>query len=69
LIIIIKYIQMSELEEVFCTKPGQNKSKIQNHNFKKYQSEKYKLDKNAYIYNKDFYNRALYYNDKTHEQA
>jgi len=59
---------MSELEEAFCTKPGQNKSKIQNHNFKKNQSEKYKLDKNAYNYDKHFYKKALYFNDKTHEQ-
>jgi len=63
---------MSELEEVFCTKPGQNRSKIQNHNFKKNQSEKYKLDKNANIYSNNFYsynfyNMALDKNNKTHE--
>jgi len=52
---------MPELEEVFCSKPGQNMSKIQNHNFKKNQSKKYKLDKNATTstYRNSIYNHFL----------
>jgi len=50
---------MLELEEAFCTKPGKNNSKIQNHNFKKNQSEKFKQNKNKNIYHPYFYSQAL----------